>query len=532
MQTTLLRRSGPTSTCALSVALLLLSCDAGPLSGAPDVPDVPGVADLRLSYPDLVRRLADLRQVATLPPAGERSALWSSHDRHSRYDAASGRYLEWDANADWDGAIREEDGVKVLGEMEGPGAIVRIWSATPEAGHVRIYLDGASEPAVDLPFRGYFDGSNAPFDRPTLVHRTAQGWNNYTPIPYQRSCKIVADHGWGAFYQFTYLTFAPGTEVPTFSRQLSDEDVAALDEVDRLLAVPGPRSPAGSAVQVGRAELPAGGSQSVRLAGPGALSALRLKLAPPSAAVLPDLLSQVFIEIRWDGEAAASVSAPLAAFFGAGPALAPYRSLPAGVTSDGWLYANWFMPFATSAEVSFRNQAQTPCSLSYELSHEPLVGDLSGYARFHAKWHGDAVPSAGPDRAVDWRFLTTSGRGRFVGLVLQVWNPEGGWWGEGDEKFFVDGEKVPSSYGTGSEDYFGYAWCDPTLFQHALHNQTYNDGDNRGHVVVNRWHLIDQVPFQESFEGVLEKYPSPASYASTSYWYLAPGGIDLYRLEP
>ena len=53
--------------------------------------------------------------------------------------------------------------------------------------------------------------------------------------------------------------------------------------------------------------------------------------------------------------------------------------------------------------------------------------------------------------------------------MLHVWNPRGGWWGEGDEKFFVDGEKFPSTFGTGSEDYFGYAWGNPHLFQKPYH---------------------------------------------------------------
>jgi len=79
--------------------------------------------------------------------------------------------------------------------MKGLGCIWRIWSATPQNGHVRIYLDDSPEPAVDLPFTGYFDGKNAPFTRPAIVHTVARGWNNYTPIPYQKSCKIVADPG-------------------------------------------------------------------------------------------------------------------------------------------------------------------------------------------------------------------------------------------------------------------------------------------------------------------------------------------------
>ena len=71
-------------------------------------------------------------------------------------------------------------------------------------------------------------------------------------------------------------------------------------------------------------------------------------------------------------------------------------------------------------------------------------------------------------RAIDWTMLHTQGRGRFVGVELHVWNPKGGWWGEGDEKFYIDGEKFPSTFGTGSEDYFGYAWCNPTPFQNCL----------------------------------------------------------------
>ena len=93
----------------------------------------------------------------------------------------------------------------------------------------------------------------------------------------------------------------------------------------------------------------------------------------------------------------------------------------------------------------------------------------SSLGRFHAKWHRDAFLPEDPERRkIDWTMLKTEGRGRFCGVMLHVWNPRGGWWGEGDEKFFVDGEKFPSTFGTGSEDYFGYAWCNPTLFAELL----------------------------------------------------------------
>ena len=110
------------------------------------------------------------------------------------------------------------------------------------------------------------------------------------------------------------------------------------------------------------------------------------------------------------------------------------------------------------------------------------------------------------DRKIDWTLLVTQGEGRYVGTQLHVWNPRAGWWGEGDEKFFVDGEKFPSTFGTGSEDYFGFAWgaedrVDP--FVQALHSQSKTEFP---HINVNRWHIADNIPFQKSFEGDLEKY--------------------------
>ncbi len=115
--------------------------------------------------------------------------------------------------------------------------------------------------------------------------------------------------------------------------------------------------------------------------------------------------------------------------------------------------------------------------------------------------------------------------------MLHVWNGTGGWWGEGDEKIFIDGEKFPSTFGTGSEDYFGYAWGNRALFQHAYHNQTRTQGP---FTCVNRWHISDNMAFQTSFEAAIEKY-SPNGhvyYAATAYWYQTPGQRDGYAEAP
>ena len=92
---------------------------------------------------------------------------------------------------------------------------------------------------------------------------------------------------------------------------------------------------------------------------------------------------------------------------------------------------------------------------------------------FHAKWR-TADMKTRPFH--DWTYCDLKGKGVFVGDMLSIMSPVGAWWGEGDEKIFVDGEKFPSWFGTGSEDYYGYAWSNPEPFQHPYHNQTRCDG--------------------------------------------------------
>jgi hypothetical protein len=491
---------------------------------------IKAVADT-LSYVDLVRRLTDLEYLATIPAPGDTCAQWSSYDRKSRYDVATGKYVDWDANGDGEGYIRKEGDKFVLAEMTGPGCIWRIWSAAPKDGHVRIYLDGASEPAVDLPFKGYFDGKNAPFDRPALVHTVAMGYDNYVPIPYRKSCKIVADAGWGLYFHFGYETFPKGTKVTTFKRELSAKENAALDEASQILSNCGP-GPAGGASMAFKGETiitPGSVATLSRLDGPAAIAGLQIRLNLPGGTNELNILRSLAIQMRWDDEAEPGVWAPFGDFFGTAPGANPYRSLTLGLTRDNWWYCNWYMPFAKNAEIALKNDGREPVTAEYRVITRAPREKISRLARFHAKWHRDAFPPVEPERKIDWPFLKTDGTGRFVGVMLHVWNPRGGWWGEGDEKFFVDGEKFPSTFGTGSEDYFGYAWCNPTLFENAYHDQTRNDGN------VNRWHIPDNVPFQQSFEGCIEKYfpnQRPTLYAATAYWYLAPGGKDPYMARP
>ena len=185
------------------------------------------------TYGDLVVKLKDLRALAVLPSPGEKTGSWTSYNRSSRYDEVFDTYENWDANWDNLGHIRQEGEDLVLAEMEGPGCIWRIWSAEPDDGQVRVYLDDNLFPAIALPFRDFFNGTHSPFSFPELVYSSAaEGKNNYIPIPYQHSCKIVAEPEWGWYYHFNYSTFPQGTAVPTFTMNLGQEELNMLSAVN------------------------------------------------------------------------------------------------------------------------------------------------------------------------------------------------------------------------------------------------------------------------------------------------------------
>ena len=500
-------------------------------------------AQENLSYVDLVNRLTDLEHLSVLPVPGETCKQWSSYDRASKYDEASGKYLHWDANGDGNGIIRREDGKQVMAEMEGPGCIWRIWSAQAQKGHVKIYLDGSETPSVDLPFEQYFSGDTAPFNYPRLSYDLNQhgcsGQNLFFPIPYQKSCKIVADKGWGAYFQFDYTTYPAGSKLPTFSADLSAEAKAALTKVDTYFAEKLGSDPAGKRTGEetleGEVTIPAGtATEPLRIEGARAITALRGKITSPFKD--PEdpkaAMRQLLVEIRFDGQKEPAVCCPLGDFFGTAPGLNYYKSFPLGMTAEG-SYCLWYMPFGKNAELRLINDGDVDRTFTYEVTHAPLTKPMEQLGYFHCKWHRDTVELP-KDRFPDWMMLKTEGRGRFVGVNLHVWNPKSGWWGEGDEKFFVDGEKFPSTFGTGSEDYFGYAWSHPGLFQEAFHGQSMTE-NNAGHQSLHRWEILENIPFRKSFEGTIEKYypnKKPTLYACTVRWYLAAGGVDRYGPLP
>jgi hypothetical protein len=240
-------------------------------------------------------------------------------------------------------------------------------------------------------------------------------------------------------------------------------------------------------------------------------------------------LRGIILKGTFDGEK--TIESPLGDLFGSAPGINAYTSLPLGMTKDGEMYCHWFMPFKTSAIFEMVNTSKVAVDITGEIA----IADYQWTDRsmhFHAKWRAQFDVPTRP--MIDWNYLTATGQGVFAGVAFSIDNPVKDWWGEGDEKIYVDGETFPSHFGTGTEDYYGYAWCWPGLFNHAYHNQPRCDGPNNyGRTSVNRFHIIDKIPFAKDFKFDMELWhwneKCKVNMAVTAYWYAMPGAKDTFK---
>ena len=479
---------------------------------------------------DLNRLLDEMTDLERLTKTEENYTThqFSSYDRRST-DPGFLTEENWFANGDRGKHLREEqiDGKVeyVLMDAEGPGAIVRFWSANPnDGGVVKFYLDRQASPAIEMPLQDFLGGKVAPFIAPLCGERS-RGWNSYFPILYAEHCKVTITEG-NIYYIIDYRTYKEGTPVRTYTAEEAQSSFEKIQAVSTVLTDPGQNiNPQQGAFTPYDVTLAPGADESITLPGPAALCRITCKV---SAENMEAALRGCVVSIAFDGHSPA-ILAPLGDFFGTAPGVNPYKSLPSGVLEDGTLYSSWVMPFKREAVTHIRNLSGIPVQLQGILAvkDRPWTED-SLY--FHAKWRSEKDIQTRPMQ--DWNYLTANGRGRFCGVMLHIANPVKDWWGEGDEKIYVDGQAFPGFFGTGTEDYFGYAWCNTALFTHAYHNQVRCDGPgNMGHSCVSRFHIMDDIPFNTSLKFDLEVWhwaDTKITQAIMAYWYGAPGATDNF----
>ena len=253
-------------------------------------------------------------------------------------------------------------------------------------------------------------------------------------------------------------------------------------------------------------------------AGPGVISHIWMTVASQD----PDHLKSLVLRMYWDGEGTPSVEAPVSAFFGLGLGdYVSYQSIPLAVAPERALNASFPMPFRRRAKITVENQGQARVdSFYFNIDHRaeraPLPEDT---LYFHAQYR-EALPCAGGD----YVFMTAEGRGHFVGVTLSVVENADGWWGEGDDRFFVDGERTPSLHGTGSEDYFLGAWdFGGKPFSYGTFGAPVVGRELRGERwSMYRFHLDAPVTFERSLRAAMEHGHGNGradDFASVAYWY-------------
>jgi len=279
-------------------------------------------------------------------------------------------------------------------------------------------------------------------------------------------------------------------------------------------------------------------------------------------------LRRTVLRMFWDGEAMPSVSVPLGDFFGIGFGLRRnFVSLPLQMSPEGGRGFNcWFpMPFERGARFEVENQGHSRCILFFYIDYEEYPSLDAELARFHAWWNrqnptagtarergygrsdygytdqrpvgpGLALASDGPWRRPNltgernYVILDVRGEGQYVGCNLNVDVFErqvNDWYGEGDDMIFVDGEPWPPRlHGTGTEDYFGTAFCPKEEYSAPYHGLTVYSGNEAwpwgGKNSMYRFHVEDPIRFEREIRVTIETGHDNElanDYSSTAYWY-------------
>ncbi len=283
-------------------------------------------------------------------------------------------------------------------------------------------------------------------------------------------------------------------------------------------------------------ELP--GESVVTLAdvdGPGAIQHVWITVTPTA-------WRRLVLRCYWDGEETPSVEVPLGDFFCHGwGEFAQVNSVPVAVNPTGGFNSYWEMPFRGHARITVENLDPEPVrGFFYQITYA-LTEVEPDRAYFHAQWRrSDPLPHG----EVHTLLSGVQGQGHYVGTYIAWESHHDGWWGEGELKFYLDGdEEFPTICGTGTEDYFGGAWA----FEHpkgaygtfstpylGMPQVLVPDGFMRTQqrFGLYRWHVQDPIRFtsdlrvtvqalgfKSSLRGQARFRPLEDDIASTAFWY-------------
>ena len=242
------------------------------------------------------------------------------------------------------------------------------------------------------------------------------------------------------------------------------------------------------------------------------------------------------LRIYWDDETEPSVECPVGDFFGMGwNVYAPLVSSAICVNPGSAFNSYWVMPFRKKCRITMENINDTDqMTLYYQIDYT-LTDVPADAAYLHAQFRRQNTNETSDYTIIDG----IKGKGHYVGVYMAWGVNNNGWWGEGEIKFFMDGDKeFPTICGTGTEDYFCGSYnfdregkytefCTPYsgLHQVIRPDGTYKSQQRFG---LYRWHILDPVRFEKDLKVTIQdlgwrqggRYlPQKSDIASTCFWY-------------
>lgn len=250
------------------------------------------------------------------------------------------------------------------------------------------------------------------------------------------------------------------------------------------------------------------------------------------------------LRVYYEGAAKPSVDVPLGDFFACGHGIErDVNSLMVRCTSQGRAKnCYWQMPYLKHIKITLTNEGVRKSGLTYfQIDYRRYARLPANIEYFHASYRQESPATMGKNYPI----LDTTGRGKFVGVVLSVIPNQDAWFGEGNDYFYVDGEKQPSLAGTGTEDFLSDGW--------GLHEgtgpyygTTIPGGSGTGdRLSAYRWFVNEPVPFKKSLHleiehsGWTNKPDGTAKssfeqrdddFSSVAFWYQSPFRTDFPEL--
>ena len=498
-----------------------------------------------VSLHSLLEEMTNRTQLTYFPEISYELKQFSSYNRRSKTPDSAG----WYANNDMSHFLRIEKNYGrrefVMFDADGPGAIVRWWMTFYKAqnGIIRIYMDNDSVPIIEGSPAEVLSGdlvAEYPFS--ASVHEGAPlgeegrdyDHNFYLPIPFSDNCKItyecdslivkkrfptMDEYYWpDVFYNICYRKYLPGTKVETLSTEAIIKEKSLMNNVREILL----NKPLGPDTIMGFQEtIHPGDSMILEFSEKeSAIEYLSLNL---KAKDIEQALRSTVLSLSFDGNQ--TVWVPVGEFFGTGYELSDHKTWINETKGDGTMESFWIMPFQENCRMVIVNFGTRKVDINGSTGYSKYEWK-SNSMYFGSAWHEYRHIKTRDAKGLkfDINFIEIKGRGVYVGDQITLYNNTYHWWGEGDEKIFVDGEKFPSSFGTGTEDYYGYAFGRPEPFSHPFLSQPVGTGNTNWGLTVNMRHRsLDAIPFITSLKVDMELWHWASivmNYAVTTYWYV------------